>query len=109
VGSEAYWFSEAQYVLDNKLTCIGDGKMQMQQKVPCCAVFNWSFDFVSWSFKEIDHDSFTLNCPLKSWISFAIHIGSPVGSACEPIHTYCVNPSIEVGTLLQQCCVLGPK
>ena len=80
--------------------------MQMQPKVPCCAVFNWSFDFVSWSFKEIDHASFTSNCPLKSWISFAIHIGSPVGSACEPIHTYCMNPSRSwnpIAAMLSAC------
>ncbi len=31
----------------------------LEQQTSIYSVFNWSFDFVSWSFKEIDHGSFT--------------------------------------------------
>ena len=43
---------------------------------------------------------------VKSWISFAILIWSPVGSACEPIHTYCMNPSRSwnpIAAMLSAC------
>ena len=42
-GTYPYWFREAQYVLDNALTC-SDGRMQMQPKhtIACYDVFGLS-------------------------------------------------------------------